>query len=85
MRFDEDFVEVHRLTEIDSMVGDHLFLDLIAAVSPIAQEILKQRIRLAWQNKEIWMVSREGLIQLKEVSRRPKDLLDIEALQQGKS
>jgi hypothetical protein len=39
-----------------------------------------KRIQLAWQDKQVWVVSRTGLIKLKQASKRPKDQLDIDAL-----
>ena len=81
MRFDNDIVEVHKLTKIDPGDHDYIFLDVISAISPVAQEILSQRIRLAWKDKQVWVVSRAGLIKLKQASKRPKDQLDIDALE----
>jgi hypothetical protein len=83
MRFDNDFVEVHKLTKIEPRVNDYLFLDVISAISPVAQEILAKRIRLSWKDKQVWVVTREGLIKLKEASKRPKDQLDIDALKEA--
>jgi hypothetical protein len=83
MRFDNDTVEVHKLTKIETGGNDYLFLDLVVAISPFSQKILTERIRLSWRNKQIWVVSREGLIALKESSKRPKDLLDLEALKEA--
>jgi len=85
MRFDHDLVEVHKLTKIDASVNDYIFLDVLSAISPTAQEILSKRIRLAWQDKQVWVVPREGLIKLKENSKRLKDQLDIEVLKGGTS
>lgn len=83
MRFDKDAVEVHRLTKIEQSSGDHLFLDLIAAISPETRSILAARIRSTWNEKPIWVVSRAGLIELKKTANRPKDLLDLDALQES--
>ncbi len=82
MRFDQDAVEVHRLTKIEQSSGDHLFLDLIAAISPETRSILAARIRSTWKEKPIWVVSKAGLIELKKTANRPKDLLDLDALQE---
>jgi len=60
-----------------------LFLDLIAAISPQVQNILAARIRLLWKEKPVWVVSKAGLIELKKIANRPKDLLDLEALQEN--
>lgn len=80
MRFDNDAVEVHKLTKFETGGNDYVFLDLIAAISPPVQKILAERIRLSWKDKPVWVVSREGLIKLKETAKRPKDLLDLESL-----
>ncbi len=83
MRFDNDAVEVHKLTKFETGGNDYVFLDLIAAISPFVQQILAERIRLSWKDKPVWVVSRDGLIKLKELAKRPKDLLDLDALREG--
>jgi len=85
MRVDNDIVEVHKLTKIEAGDNDYIFGDVISAISPVAQDILSKRIRLAWQDKQVWVMSREGLIKLKENSKRSKDQFDIEALKGGTS
>jgi hypothetical protein len=82
MRFENDLVEVHKLTKIEPGTNDYIFLDLIAAISPFSQEILSQRLRLAWKGRQLWIVSREGLIKLKESAKRPKDILDLANLKE---
>lgn len=79
-RFDNNLLEIHKLTKIDANTSDYIFLDVLSAISSATQEILSKRIRLNWKDKQVWMVSREGLIKLKENSKRSKDQLDIEAL-----
>jgi hypothetical protein len=73
-------VEVHKLTKIEPDTGDYIFLDLISAISTFSQEILSQRRRLDWKGRQLWIVSREGLIKLKEAAKRPKDILDLDNL-----
>ncbi len=80
MRFGNDAVEVHKMTKIEPGGRDYLFLDLIASLSPFAQQVLSERVRLSWKSKPVWVVSRDGLIKLKEAAKRPKDLLDLDAL-----
>lgn len=80
MRVNNNSVEIHKLTKIDSNSGDYLFLDLVIPISLEARMILEQKIRIKWQDKKVWIVSREGLLSLKKLSNRPKDLLDIENL-----
>jgi ABC-type metal ion transport system substrate-binding protein len=35
---------------------------------------------LDWKGRQLWIVSREGLIKLKEAAKRPKDILDPDNL-----
>ncbi len=83
MRFDTDTVEVHKLTKIEPGGADYIFLDLIAAISPLTQKILAEHVRLSWKEKPVWIVSRDGLIKLKKAAKRPKDFLDLDALKAG--
>ena len=39
---------------------------------------------MIWQNKNLWIVSREGLIRMKELAGRAKDLIDIDRIKMKK-
>ncbi len=83
MRLGNDDVEIHKLTKIEPQGRDYLFLDLVAPISSFAKQVLSERIRLSWKDKPVWVVSREGLITLKEAAKRPQDLLDLDALRES--
>jgi hypothetical protein len=77
-------IEIHKLTKIEVESGEYIFLDLIVPISRKIQQVLADRVRQIWQNKKIWVVSREGLITMKESTKRPQDQLDLDALKKGK-
>lgn len=72
-----DGVEVHRWSKI--VEGEVLNLDLMV-VSPGYQSVWKTRERVPLRDLTVTVLSREGLIQMKLVAGRPKDLMDVENL-----
>jgi len=72
-----DGVEVHRWSKVAG--PEVLTLDLMV-VSPTYQHVWDTRERIALSDLTISVVSREGLIQMKLVAARPKDLMDVENL-----
>lgn len=72
-----DGVEVHRWSKISS--GEVLTLDLMI-VTPGYQSAWETRERIPLSGLTISVLSREGLIQMKLVAGRPKDLMDVENL-----
>ena len=79
MRF-SDGMEVRRTTKIDDD-GDTLTLDLIL-VDANLQPIWDSRQRIATDFGQVWVVSREGLIQMKAWAGRERDLGDIRRLEE---
>ncbi len=73
-------MEIYRVSKA---VGDKLIpLDLML-VSPVLEEIWNDRISGQIGDVECTVVSAEGLIRMKEIAARQKDLADIETLRQG--
>jgi hypothetical protein len=60
--------------------GALLTLDLLF-VDPIYAQIWDRRERVDWEGTPLWVVSREGLIQMKRIAGRLQDLADIEKLE----
>lgn len=75
MSFKERAVEIRRVSKIDSD-GEVLSLDLLL-VTPKVEDVWETRETLIWQDKTLWIVSRDGLIKMKELAGRDKDLIDI--------
>lgn len=78
-RFGES-VEIHKIKKIDSETNDFLYVDLVVALSASVQNVLDQRVRGAWQDQLVWVVSAGGLLQLKRLSARRRDRRDVEVL-----
>jgi hypothetical protein len=70
---------VHRVSKLDD--GQLLTLDLIVASGTALDAVWADRIAVQWEGRRIQVVSRDGLIVMKRVAGRPKDLLDIAALE----
>jgi len=73
--FKERAVEIRRVSKIDDD-GEVLSLDLLL-VTPQVQNVWETKENLDWDNKSLWIVSRKGLIKMKELAGRDKDLIDI--------
>lgn len=73
---------VHRVSKLDD--GELLTLDLIVATGHL-DEVWRDRILVEWEGRKVPVVSRSGLLTMKRIAGRPKDLLDIAALDAGDS
>ena len=56
-------------------------LDLIVAVGSALEAVWKSRILVEWEGHSVPVVSRDGLLTMKRLANRPKDQLDIAALE----
>jgi hypothetical protein len=80
MSFSSGVIKIVRLSRIDHPPSeDILMLDLVL-VTPELKEVWDQRQNLAWEHGTLCVVSREGLIKMKQFSDRPKDRLDLDTL-----
>ncbi len=78
MSFKERAVEIRRVSKIDED-GEVLSLDLLL-VTPKVEDVWESREKLNLQTQDLWIVSQSGLIKMKELAGRAKDLIDIERL-----
>ena len=78
MRF-SDGMEVRRMTKVDG--AEMLTLDLLL-VNPNLEPVWTSRERIPTERGEFWVVSRQGLIQMKAWAGREQDLADIVRLQE---
>ncbi len=81
--FKERAVEIRRVSKIDDD-GEVLPLDFLL-VTPQVEEAWQTRQKLIWENQELWIVSPEGLIKMKEIAGRAKDLIDIDRIKNEES
>lgn len=71
---------VHRVSKLDE--GELLTLDLIVVAGAL-EEVWRERVLVEWDGRRVPVVSRAGLLTMKRMAGRPKDLLDIAALEGG--
>jgi hypothetical protein len=83
MEFASGKVRIQRVTKIDPDASDHLSLDLMS-VTPALEEIWAERRTLDWEGRRLKVVSRQGLIALKDLRSSPQDLEDIRRLREAK-
>ncbi len=79
MSFKARAVEIRRVSKIDDD-GEVLSLDLLL-VTPEVEDVWETREKMVWENRDLWIVSREGLIKMKKLAGRAKDLIDIQRLE----
>lgn len=75
MSFKERAVEIRRVSKIDSD-GEMLSLDFLLVTSKV-EDVWETKEEYDWQGKDLWLVSREGLIKMKTLAGRNKDLIDL--------
>ena len=69
--------EIHRISKIED--EDVLTLDLLL-VDPVYQDVWDARRVYDWEGRTITIVSLDGLLKMKRLAGRDKDLLDIKEL-----
>lgn len=77
--FKERTVEIRRVSKIDKD-GEVMSLDFLL-VTPFVEDVWESKMTLEWEGKKIWLVSRDGLIKMKQQAGRHKDLIDIDRIQ----
>lgn len=80
--FKERTVEIRRVSKIDDD-GEVLSLDYLLVTSHV-EDVWDDRITVEWDGKAMSLVSKAGLIKMKQMAGRSKDLIDIDWLQHGK-
>lgn len=64
--------------------GEVLSLDLLL-VTPKVEDVWETKEILIWQDQQLWIVSRTGLIKMKTLAGRAKDLIDIDRIENEES
>jgi hypothetical protein len=82
MSFANGAVEIRRVSKIDTEAGDLLSLDLLL-VTPQLRLVWDSRVESEWEGGTFSVVSRAGLIALKQLRMSGQDLDDIKALEEG--
>jgi hypothetical protein len=82
MSFANGAVEIRRVSKIDPMAGDLLSLDLLLVTTQL-RSVWDSRLEAEWEGGTFSVVSRSGLIALKQLRSSGQDLDDIKALEEG--
>ena len=82
MTFGSGAVEIRRVSKIDPESGDLLSLGLLL-VTPQLRAVWDSRVESEWEGGTFSVVSRTGLIALKQLRSSGQDLDDIKALEEG--
>lgn len=78
--FDKGSEKERKIFRVSRAVGHELFtLDLIV-VTPIFADVWESREAIEFESQRMHVVSRNGLIRMKQIASRPQDLADIDAL-----
>src|SRR5215813_4393402 len=84
LSFAKGAIEIRRVSKIDSESGDLLSLDLLL-VTPEILPIWESRVSAVWEHGRMSVVSRDGLIKLKELRSSGQDLDDISVLRKDET
>ncbi len=80
MRFSSGAIVIRRVSKFDPQGGDVLMVDFLI-VTPQVSDVWDTRVAAKWSDRQITVVSREGLIKLKTFRSSGRDLDDIQRLQ----
>jgi len=81
MSFANGAIEIRRVSKIHPTTGHMLSLDLLL-VTPAIRDVWESRVEADIEGSKLSVVSRRGLIALKELRRSGRDLDDIAALEE---
>ena len=81
LSFDKALIEIRRISKIDKESKVLFTIDFLLVTDGLKQ-VWETRENIDWEDDKVWTVSREGLIFMKTISGRHKDLGDIEALKE---
>lgn len=79
LNFDDGNIKIRRISKIDKETKSLITLDLLL-VTDALKDVWENRKKVKWNKGEYWIASREGMIILKEMSGRDKDLIDLKFL-----
>ena len=79
LSFDDGIIEIRRISKIDEETRTLFTIDFLLVTEGL-KKVWETRENIDWEDDKVWTVSREGLIFMKKLSGRHKDLGDIESL-----
>lgn len=84
LSFDDGIIEIRRISKIDRETKTLITIDFLLVTEGL-KEVWETREEIDFENDKVWTVSREGLIYMKKLSGRHKDLGDIESLEESEN
>lgn len=81
LSFNDGTIEIRRISKIDRESKTLFTIDFLLVTEGL-KKVWEERENVDWEDDKVWTVSREGLIFMKEISGRNKDLGDIETLKE---
>jgi hypothetical protein len=81
LNFNDGEIKIRRISKVDKETKRLFTLDFLL-VTETLKKVWRDRELIEWEDGKTWTVSREGLIELKTISGREQDLLDIKNLQE---
>ncbi|HEX6126200.1 MAG TPA: hypothetical protein VFZ23_12575 [Pyrinomonadaceae bacterium] len=80
LHFADGAIEIRRISKVDKESKKVYTLDFLL-VTPELHEVWYRRELVEWEEGKTWAVSKAGLIELKRISGRDQDLIDIKKLE----
>ncbi len=80
--FDQGSFQLRRLSKIDPETKSLITIDFILVTDAI-RDVWADREHVNWGSGEAWVVSRKGLIKMKNAAGRDQDLVDIRRLEEA--
>jgi hypothetical protein len=80
LHFADSAIEIRRISKIEAESKRLFTLDFLLVTESL-REVWRGRELMDWHQGKTWVVTREGLIELKSISGRAQDLVDIEKLE----
>ena len=79
LHFHDGAIEIRRISKVDKEIKLLFTIDFLL-VTEALKEVWQTREKFEWEEGNVFSVSQEGLIFMKEISGRFQDLADIERL-----
>jgi hypothetical protein len=81
LSFDNGLIEIRRISKIERESKILITIDFLLVTKGL-KEVWSEREVFDWEDEKVITISREGLIYMKQISGRQKDLSDIESLRE---
>jgi hypothetical protein len=80
LHFADGAIEIRRISKVDRESKRLFTLDFLLVTDQL-QNVWAERQQVVWENGVTWVVSKSGLIEMKRISGRDQDVVDIKELE----